>query len=46
MSTDINQILTSLGLDPAILEGGDLEVHSPIDGSLIGSVRKDTAEGL
>ena len=46
MTTDVNQILTSLGLDPAILVGGDLEVYSPIDGSLIGSVQKDTAEGL
>ena len=46
MTTDVNQILTSLGLDPAILEGGDLEVHSPIDGSLIGRVQKDSAEDL
>ncbi len=46
MTTDIKQILTSLGLDPAILEGGDLEVHTPIDGSLLGKVRRDTAESL
>jgi aldehyde dehydrogenase (NAD+) len=46
MTTDLKQILTSLGLDPAILKGGDLEVYSPNDGSLLGRVQKDTAEGL
>jgi aldehyde dehydrogenase (NAD+) len=36
---DAADILTSLGLDPAALSGGDLAVHSPIDGARIAGVQ-------
>ncbi|UCE31322.1 MAG: aldehyde dehydrogenase family protein [Burkholderiales bacterium] len=38
MKQGVDGILTSLGLDPAGLKGGDLEVRTPIDGAVIGRV--------
>ncbi|MEE8370891.1 MAG: aldehyde dehydrogenase family protein, partial [Sphingomonadales bacterium] len=43
---DVKEILTSLGMNPADYTDGDLEVTSPIDGSLIARVHRDTAESL
>ena len=34
----IRRVLASLGIDPSVLEGGDLEASSPIDGAVIGSI--------
>ncbi|MCP5382345.1 MAG: aldehyde dehydrogenase family protein [Kordiimonadaceae bacterium] len=36
------EIYTALGLTPAEVEGGNLKVHSPIDGSEIANVKMDT----
>ena len=41
---NIVEIIEKLGLDKSVLESGDLEVHSPIDGSLLGSVKACTDE--
>ena len=40
---NISEILTRLNLSDADLNGGNLEVHSPRDGSLIGAVQMDNA---
>ncbi|WP_207478362.1 L-piperidine-6-carboxylate dehydrogenase [Arenibaculum pallidiluteum] len=40
----LQDIIAALDLDPALLEGGTLEVRSPIDGALIGRLREDTAD--
>jgi aldehyde dehydrogenase (NAD+) len=34
----MRRIAEQIGMDPAVLSGGDIEVRSPIDGDLIGSV--------
>lgn len=43
---DINAIFASLDLGPDDLTGGDLVVHSPIDGAEIARVAGDTVETL
>ena len=40
----LQDIIAALGLDPALLEDGTLEVRSPIDGAPLGRVREDGAE--
>jgi len=37
-----NQLLNTLGVDAAAHSGGNLPVHSPIDGALIGAVHAAT----
>ena len=44
MQARVADILNDLGIDPAMFETGNLEVHSPIDGGLMGRVTMDTAE--
>ena len=39
-------LLDALHVDPTLVTGGDLEVTSPIDGSVLGSVRQDTAASV
>lgn len=39
-------LLDALHVDPALVTGGDLEVTSPIDGSVLGSVQQDTAASV
>ena len=41
---DADQILTDLGLDPAALRGGDLEVTTPVDGSRIATLRSASTD--
>ncbi|MGD9536346.1 MAG: aldehyde dehydrogenase family protein [Alphaproteobacteria bacterium] len=43
---DISGIVDDLGMDRRQLSGGDLPVHSPIDGGEIARLRKDTAEAV
>ena len=43
MQARVADILKDLDINPAGFENGDLSVHSPIDGGLMGSVKKDTA---
>ncbi|RMF75903.1 MAG: aldehyde dehydrogenase family protein, partial [Alphaproteobacteria bacterium] len=42
----VDQVLESLGLDPAALKTGDRPVRSPIDGRVFAHVADDTAETL
>ncbi|WP_308911643.1 L-piperidine-6-carboxylate dehydrogenase [Pseudokordiimonas caeni] len=44
MQARVNDLLKELGIDPATMHGGDLEVFSPIDGSLMGAVKTDRKE--
>ena len=44
MQARVADILNDLGINPAQFENGDLEVHSPIDGGLMGRVKMDTKE--
>jgi aldehyde dehydrogenase (NAD+) len=44
MQARVADILKDLGIDPAQFENGDLDVHSPIDGGLMGRVKMDTKE--
>ncbi|TEA78249.1 L-piperidine-6-carboxylate dehydrogenase [Allopusillimonas ginsengisoli] len=39
-----NDLLTTLGLNPELLSGGDLPVHSPIDGALVASLHQHTPD--
>ena len=43
---DVNALLKSLGVDPKLVTGGSLKVHSPIDGGLIGEVHEDSEKQL
>lgn len=40
------EILGRIGVDPALLEGGDLSVHSPLSGEQIANVATDDNAGL
>jgi len=44
MQARVADILNDLGINPAQFENGDLEVHSPIDGGLMGRVTMDTTD--
>ena len=44
IAADVRSLLTTLGVDPALLAGGTRAVHSPIDGSLIAAVPEATIE--
>ena len=44
MQARVADILKDLNIDPSQFEAGDLAVHSPIDGSLMGRVQMDTAD--
>jgi len=46
MQARVADILNDLGINPAQFENGDLEVHSPIDGGLMGRVQMDTRESV
>ena len=41
-----DDILHALGLNKALLEGGTLQVKSPIDGALIGALKEDDAASV
>ncbi len=41
---DTNDLLKTLGLDPEALGGGDLPVHSPIDGALVARLDQHSPE--
>lgn len=43
---DITSLLKKLGVDARQVSGGDLKVHSPIDGALIGEVHQDSEKAL
>jgi L-aminoadipate-semialdehyde dehydrogenase len=42
---DATEILARLGLDPAALSAGDLEVRTPITGEVVARLERTTAEG-
>jgi aldehyde dehydrogenase (NAD+) len=42
----LQDVIAALKLDPALLEGGTLEVRSPVDGALLGRVREDDAASV
>jgi len=44
MQARVADILNQLGIDPTQFKNGDLDVHSPIDGGLMGRIQMDTAE--
>ncbi len=44
IAADVRSLLTTLGVDPALLAGGTRAVHSPIDGSRIAAVHEATIE--
>ncbi len=46
MQKQVAEILASMDMDPTLFEEGALEVTTPIDGSVIGSVAVDTSESL
>jgi aldehyde dehydrogenase (NAD+) len=46
MQARVADILKDLDINPAQFENGDLEVHSPIDGGLMGRVKMDTQESV
>src|SRR5688572_93092 len=41
---DTNQLLHALGVDSAMLKGGSLTVHSPIDGAVIAQLHPHSAQ--
>ena len=43
---ELNELWGALGLDAGALTQGDLDVHSPIDGTVIARVKTDSAAGL
>ena len=46
MELDINGVLSSLGMDISEFKGGDLSVHSPINGQLLGEVQQVSADDV
>jgi aldehyde dehydrogenase (NAD+) len=44
LSAETRVLLETLGVDPSGLEGGSLDVHSPVNGALIAQVRETSAE--
>jgi aldehyde dehydrogenase (NAD+) len=45
-SSAVRRIFGQIGLDQALLSGGDIEVQSPIDGNVVGSVATTDQEQL
>ncbi|NVJ99846.1 MAG: aldehyde dehydrogenase family protein, partial [Alphaproteobacteria bacterium] len=46
MQARVADILKDLDINPSQFENGDLDVHSPIDGGLMGRVKMDTKESV
>ena len=40
----LTQILSRLGVDENIIQGGELVVHSPIDGAVLGQIKVCSSE--
>lgn len=43
---NIEQIITDLGIDKRLVNGGDLQINSPVDGSVIGSVNLSSIDSV
>ena len=43
---NLTEILSNLGLDESDLNGGELTVHSPVDGAVLGQVKACSAEDV
>lgn len=46
MTTQITHLMKEMGVASSLYNNGDLDVFSPIDGSLIGTVTEDSADDL
>ncbi len=43
---DIKSLFAELGLDHPVQKGGDIEVHTPVDGKLLGTLKTENSESI